>query len=302
MLAASHCPAGAAQPDYPYLVRSWQGHDARLLTIGTRLARANAPQCTQVQSSIGLMLTDFGHFAKPSLARAVLGLSSEVAVEAVARGGPAEAAGLRAGDELLAIAGNAVMASAAKREQQLSQLNDRIDTVLQMRGSVIIRVARAGAAPRDVTVAGQPACRSRFMLQPGGKVAQADGLAVEISLPLFAEYPSDDEAAFMVAHELAHNILGHQQRSNAAGRNFKVIKDFERQADQLAPWLMANAGYDPAAASRFMAKWGARHDQGMTRAPTHDAWRDRLIMIDAELVRIAAAGSVRPLDWRAALR
>ncbi len=302
---ASICPALAAQPDYQYLVHSWQGHQARLLTIGTQLALANARQCSQLQSTIGVNLTDFANFAKPAQARAVQGLTGDVAVEAVAYGSLAEAAGLRAGDGLLAIDGNAVTMPAGEGGRSgrgLSQLKDRIDAILQVRGSVTFRVARVGEPSRDVTVAGQPACRSRFTLIPGGKVAQADGLAVEIALPLFAEYPSDDEAAFIVAHELAHNILGHQQRSNAAGHNYKVILDFERQADRLAPWLMANSGYDPAAASRFMAKWGERNNQGLTRAPTHDGWRDRLVMINAELVRISASGSVRPLDWRAAFR
>jgi hypothetical protein len=305
MSVASICPANAAQPDYQYLVNSWQGHQARLLTIGTRLARANGHLCSQAQSAIGANLTDFGNFAKPARVRAVLGLTGDVAVEAVAYGSPAEAAGLRAGDEVLAIDGMAVTTLKVKGGQsgmRLDQLHDRIDTVLQVRGSVTFRVARMGEAPRDVTVPGQPACRSHFTLIPGGKVAQANGLKVEIALPLFAGYPSDDEAAFMVAHELAHNILEHQQRSNAAGRNYKVVRDFERQADRLAPWLMANAGYDPTAASRFMAKWGERHDQGMTRAPTHDGWRDRLVMIEVELQRIAVAGTARPLDWRAAFR
>jgi hypothetical protein len=280
--------AHAASPDYPYLVRSWQGHDARLLTIGTRLAVANAPLCQRVQGSIGLMLTDFSQYAKPEQARAVLGLKGEVAVEAVASGGAAEAAGLRAGDEVLAIDGASVAESDAA-----------IDRSLSVRGTVTIRIARRGDTPRDVTISGTSTCRSRFSLSPSGQVAKADGVKIEIALPLLAELAVDDEAAAMVAHELAHNILGHNQRSSGQRNNYQAIKRFEREADRLAPWLMANAGYDPAAVPRFMMRWGERHDQGITRAPTHDGYRQRAETMAAELPAIAATRNQGALiDWR----
>jgi membrane-associated protease RseP (regulator of RpoE activity) len=291
MLASA--PVHPAPPDYAYLVRAWQGHDARLLTIGHRLATANAPLCQRVQNSVGLMLTDFSNFAKPQLARAVLGMKGEVAVEAVALGSAAEAAGLRAGDEVLAIGGSGV----SEPRDRLDRLYTRLDST----SIVTIRTVRPGEAPRDVTLSGKPACRSRFALTASGTVAKADGLKIEIALPLFAEFTTDDEAAFIVAHELAHNILGHNQRASGQRSNYLAIRRYESEADRLAPWLMANAGYDPAAAPRFMANWGERHDQGITRAPTHQGYRQRMSAIAAEMPKITAVLNQKPgalLDWR----
>jgi predicted Zn-dependent protease len=117
---------------------------------------------------------------------------------------------------------------------------------------------------------------------------------------LLAEARSDDEAATMIAHELAHNILGHWQRNVAAGRTYVAVRRNEREADRMAPWLMANAGFDPAAAPRFFAQWGPRHSGGMTRSPSHDSWQDRVAAITAELPTLAAARPGGQLaDWRA---
>ena len=73
----------------------------------------------------------------------------------------------------------------------------------------------------------------------------------------------------------------------------------EREADRLMPWLLANAGYDPAAALRFMERWGPHHDGGIFRKRTHDGWDERADAIAAEVAivstEMAASGSA---DWR----
>ena len=64
---------------------------------------------------------------------------------------------------------------------------------------------------------------------------------------------------------------------------------------------MANAGYDPAAALRFMAWWGPKYSGGITRSPDHDGWRDRLALIQQEVTAIQATRAAQPqglLDWR----
>ena len=164
---------------------------------------------------------------------------------------------------------------------------------------VTLRIAPRGQAARDVTIAGEPICRARFAMLRGGSYAQTRGFTIEVAVQLLAEAPSDDEAATMIAHELAHNILGHWQRNVAAGRTYVAVRRNEREADRMAPWLMANAGFDPAAAPRFFAQWGPRHSGGMTRSPTHDSWQDRAAAVNAELPALAAARQGGQLaDWR----
>jgi len=285
-------------------VRAWQAHDARLLTIGWRLARANAGFCPGSPGSIGLMLTDFHRFKEPARASAAVGASSGVAVEAVAAGSPAETAGLRAGDVLLAIAGASIGAAPQrlpKGQYWHDVLHDRIDAELARGGPLALGIVRPGESPRSITVNGLPACRARFTLLSSGTAAMSEGYVIRVAVQLMSEHSDDSEAATMLAHELAHNILGHYAENNAHGRNYLTVRRNEREADRLAPWLMANAGYDPAAAPRFMSLWGPRHGGGATRSQSHDGWRDRMAMMAQEVSLLGAARSARPgqpLDWR----
>jgi membrane-associated protease RseP (regulator of RpoE activity) len=299
-------PASAVEAvNYAAAIPIWQAYEARLLSIGWRLARANAPLCQRSPSAIGLMLADVHQFKEPDRARVALGISGDVIVEAVAAGSPAQAAGLRAGTQVLAIGGQAVTGLAdanAKDYAAGDVLHDRIDSLLAASGNVTLRIAAPGQPPRDVTVVGEHACRARFAMLRSGTTAGTRGFTIEIAVQLLAETPSDDEAATMLAHELAHNIFGHWQRTLATGRNnYLATRQSEREADRMAPWLMANSGYDPAAAPRFFTAWGQRHGGGITRAPTHDSWQDRVAAVTAELPAIAAArqssgGSLA--DWR----
>jgi len=87
------------------------------------------------------------------------------------------------------------------------------------------------------------------------------------------------------------------------GRGRRNIRLTEREADRLMPWLLANAGYQPSAASRFMARWGPDHSGGIFRKRSHDGWDERLEFIEAELVQIDkvrhADGSA---DWHSHFR
>ena len=289
--------------DYASAMPIWQAHESRLLSLGWRLARANAPLCLSRQRAIGLSLAHVRRYDDPARARVALGIGGDLAIAAIAAGSPAEAAGLRAGEELLAIGGEPVAALAnprARGNATADAVHDRIDSLLVRQGKVTLRLAPRGQAARDVTIPGEPVCRARFALLRGGSYAQTRGLTIEVAVQLLAEAPRDDEAATMIAHELAHNILGHWQRNVAAGRTYVAVRRNEREADRMAPWLMANAAFDPAAAPRFFAQWGPRYGGGMTRSPTHDSWQDRVAAINAELPALAAARQGGQLaDWRA---
>lgn len=284
----------AADADYTTLFPVLRAHEARLLSLGWRLARANAEFCLARRASIGLMLTDIHDFKRPRDAQAALRIAGNVAIAASAAGSPAAAAGLRPGEELRAVNGAAATAKA--------QAYDRIESALAASGAVTLAIAAAGSAPRSMTIQGEPACPARFELLMGSTVVKTDGVTVQTSVDVLAEHASDDEAATMVAHELAHNALAHVARLKAGTRNYVTVRRTEREADRLAIWLMANAGFDPAAGPRFIAAWGPRHSGGMTRAPTHDAWRERVALMQEEVALVAAAratGPRGPLDWRA---
>ena len=78
------------------------------------------------------------------------------------------------------------------------------------------------------------------------------------------------------------------------GRNARLIRETELEADRLAPYLLDRAGYDPDAAVRFWRRFGNR-GFNIFGSPTHGGWRERRSAIEAEIVRIRqarAAGAV----------
>jgi hypothetical protein len=151
----------------------------------------------------------------------------------------------------------------------------------------------------------QPAevCATRFELMGEGTKAVADGsrVVIGINFPAFAY----DEPVFaaLVAHELAHNVLQHDAWLDRNGRSRKHVRRTEREADRLIPWLLANAGYDPAAGVTFMRQWGSKHDAGLLVLRKHDGWDERAEFIAAELPIIAdLMARAGRADWTAHFR
>lgn len=274
--------------------------DARVLTLGYRLATGNARFCDDRTFSAGLLLHDMAAYGSGETLRTLLGLGGDVGVQALVPGGPAEAAGLRVDDTVLGI-GDMVFADIPSSE---SKPWDRIETIraeaerlLRETGTLPITIIRSGA-PVTRIIEGVPACASRFEIGEGTR-AVADGHRIVIG-PDFAgvDYP-DPLLAAVLAHELAHNVLRHRAWHEAnGGRKQATVRLTEREADRLMPWLLVNAGFAPEAASQFMKRWGPRHGGWIFRARSHDGWDERAEFIEAEFAPIDAARAADgTADW-----
>lgn len=285
-------------------LQALMAEDARLQSIGWRLTRANAAFCTGAAPGIGLLLLDAGSFADPAAIQRALGIQGDFAIGAVAKDSPAERAGLVPGEEILAIdaAGMADQPAAAPRDyRRIAGLQDMIERQLAAKDSITLTVRSSGGVERSVTMAGEPACPSRFELGGGTSRAMAEGSRVIVGHEALGRNSDDGEAAMLIAHELAHNILLHPRHLDAVGRGASAVAATEREADRLAVWLIANAGYDPEAGVRFAGSYLRRIDQGLFRAPTHDGWRGRQALIGREVEAVRQARRAQPdgpLDWR----
>ncbi len=265
--------------------------DARVQSIGWRLARGNAPFCRETAPGIGLLLQDLAGYADPGPLRAALKASSDIAVQAVAADSPAARSGLAPNDPLSAVAGQESAALPLAKPgdyARLAGLHDRIDQVLRDTGRV--EILRYG---QTLTIVGEPACVTRFEMLASGFKAAADGRRVVIGRKLVETFP-DDALAAALAHELAHNLLGHRARLDASGRTWSKVKTTEREADRLSVWLLANAGYEPEASLRFFARWGPLTDLGPLSSPDHDRWKTRVRKITAEIAAMRAAMAKEP--------
>lgn len=271
---------------YPALAHQ----EARLATIGYRLTTANARWCPQNTPQPGWILGDLRRF-KPG-DRAAAGKAYATAdgpfIAAIAPGSPAERAGLTRGTRIAAIDGDAI--STPDKGPTI-----RIDTA-------IVRLYTLDpAAPWTVTdangrlyrLAAAPGCASAFRIELDGAQAAANGILVRVTLKLARSIAADDELAAVVAHELAHNILRHRDRL-AGDRSADRVRRTEFEADRLSVWLMADAGYDPAAAIRF---W-QRHKKPLIRAGSHPPRNERIAAIESEMAAMrtarAADANARP--------
>ena len=280
-----------------------QQRDAQLFDAGWRIARANAPFCERTQQSIGLQLQDLATLGPNADAiRGLLGVQGDFAVKAVARGSPAQIADITPNLEVRSLDGVALESLPQDQGRawlRLQQVTDSMEAALRRDGSIELQWRGGEGAERTAIIAGKPICASRFEVLSKGRKASADGARVLLGRSFAGFDYAEDEFAAAVAHELAHNLLSHQDWLEREGRSRKNIRTTEREADRLMPWLLANAGYDPGAANRFMARWGPRHGGGLLRKRTHDGWDERIEFITAELALIqqlmAESGAA---DWR----
>ncbi len=268
-------------------IENFQALDQKLQNVGWKLARGNSRFCAQTVPSVGLQLQDLASYGGPDIARAALGMSGDFAVQTAARGSPAALSGSFAQNREITRLDDADPNSWEAEErrywERLTRVHDRIDTALTEKGMIAFGFADGTVARLEpVSV-----CTTRFELAGEGKRAVATGDRVVIGMN-FPGFSYDEEIfAGAVAHELAHNLLGHRAWLKENGRKRRNVRKAEREADRLMPWLMANAGYDPQAAYRFMTTWGPRHDGGLFRGRTHDGWDERAEFIAAEIPLIA---------------
>jgi beta-barrel assembly-enhancing protease len=277
--------------------------DQGVAAIGHRLAVANLGLCADRQFLPGFSVHDLSQYdaaQRPAAIRA-FGLDAGPGVLTLIAGGAAERAGLRLDDVLLAADGAAMPHGEALPARggyaQMEQIHATLEQAFAD-GRAMLSLRRAGS-PLSLAVEAVQGCASRFELIPGRSLnAKADGRYVQVTTAL-AQYAADDqELAAILAHEFAHNILRHRARLDAAGvrrgvlrnfgRNARLIRETELEADRLAPYLLDRAGYDPEAAVRFWRRFGNR-GLNIFGSPTHGGWGRRVAAIEAELARIRQA-------------
>jgi len=133
-----------------------------------------------------------------------------------------------------------------------------------------------------VDLIGIAACKARFQLVPGDYAdAVANGTWVQLSTRMAGFATTPDELAAILAHELAHNALGHRKAEA------KIQRLHELQADRLMPYLMARAGFDPNAAVALWQRFETRRLGGLVPSATHPPWSERLRAVEFERARIA---------------
>jgi hypothetical protein len=298
MLFALMLAAAAPSVDATSL-KALTAADTRLVEIGRKLAKGGAGLCAGTVSNPGWTVEDAEQF-DPDVrggVRAALGLGDESTIVAVEPDSAAARAGAQAGDEILAVGGQRLPPASERSSRERQAAIERMIA----RGATDVTVERAGR-PVTLRIAPEPGCASEFLIGRGRglRAASSDGARVTVSAQIVDFAASDDELALILAHEFAHNILGHNkgyppQRIAGEDRSGKRTRDREREADRWALYLMARAGYDIGVAPGFWRRWGPKTGFGILSDGTHPDWRDRAANAETEIARIRtqqAAGQV----------
>lgn len=244
--------------------------DQRVARVGYRLSTANAELCPAVRNSAGWLLHAASQYS-PELrpwAESRFGLDGDLpGLLAVPEGSAAALAGLRRGDLLLSVNGEALTRGVTRRAAAFEGVEaniQQLDLALA-RGPVEI-VFRRDGNDQTVTVTPQRACGYDVQLDPSDELnARADGKRLYISTAMAGFTATDDELAIVLGHELAHHVLEHRgwHEAETRGRQTQTVPAFngaaggsERQADRVGLYLAARAGFDTGIAPAFWRRFG----------------------------------------------
>lgn len=250
---ASTASAARAEQPTPDGVRDWYKRVARVQTVARRILAANLETCPIKRDDFGFTSVSPDPAASAAVRAAWiegLGLGDGLTVVAVFPGGPAEAAGIKVGDRIVEING----------ARWSSNPEDRKAFASAMAGVSSLHLAvKRGADEVKMVVPAQQICTANVWLTPRAKInAFSNGVNIVVEGGMEQLLPSDDELAWVIAHEAAHAFLGHTGADRAADvKNNAIRSQMERQADALSLRLMLRAGFSPEASFSAQPKIAA---------------------------------------------
>lgn len=318
-----------AQKQKELLIQEAVRDRARLTAVSAPIVAANVELCRDVViGSLGFGWWNLGDLPRElnDAAAAAYGLTAIPQVNFVQAGGPADRAGIKLGDQLVALDGRDLPTGDDAARQARDRLRELmkggraalrpIDVVLRRNG------LRVQAAVDPVLV-----CDFPVMVENSDRVnAYADGVSVKVTRGMLRFAENDHELAVVLGHELAHNVMDHRsaKKTNAvmAGAGGFVVdvliaaavgvntggaftraamdagggafsSDFEREADYVGVYMMARAGFAIEAAPNFWRRMATRDPKSIEHASSHPSTADRAASLETaveEIHRKQAAG------------
>lgn len=257
---------------------------------------------------------------------ALLGLGERAKTVDVVPGSQAAKAGLRRGDIIRSLNGRGIPTG----PEAIPQLLDLVHGV-PGGGPTDMKVTRGRGRELDLSLRPVSACAYPVATLVTNSVnAYADGENIFVTEGMMKFVENDHELAFIVAHELAHNVLAHNRAKQAnaiiggfvgllfdvaaaaagvdSGGAFSTIglqlgalthsQAFEAEADYFAAYAMALAEFDVSRTPAFWRRMAVHHPKKTTWLSSHPASTDRALALEKiarEIDRKRAAGeALRP--------
>jgi hypothetical protein len=284
----------------------------RLYKVAAPLLIDNAELCTRHARNL-LGFTAKNRYSYPGsyneAAHRVLDMGERLQVTNVLVGSGAAKAGLRQGDELVAAAGTPLPPG----RTALSQAGAIFGPIVRKQASLPLTIERSGKT-RDLTVPVTRACAFGIELGNADNVnAYADGQRIMLTRGMMGATQNDDELAYVLAHTMAHNMLGHAASQRNASTIGGIIENLtnispdtsmligsggikampatqDAAADRLAVYLLARAGYRTDRVAAFWQRFAASYPASVLNGHTanHPALAQRIAAIDRAVAEVNA--------------
>lgn len=248
-----------------------------------RLQTANVAMCRDGVPLAGFMIETLDQYDRSERGEvtAEFGLGDLPQVSAVVPESAAGKAGLKPGDTILAVNGwQMPRAVGGKSDYGRTAAVEAALAAAMMQPAVTLTLAS-----RTVSFSADRGCASSVQLVPGSRLdALADGQYVQISGAMYAFVANDDELAFVIAHELAHNVVAEAKHATTATGQ----RAAELAADRVAIRMMGQAGYDVGAVVPLMERLRRKNRLSWLDG-SHPDWSSRLAaaaLVAAEANRI----------------
>ena len=276
---------------------------APLLVNNTELCKGNARNLLGFTAKSKYSFSD----ELSEAAQQLYGMDDRLQVMGVLAGSGAAKAGIRVGDKLDMVEGKLVPPGADAERQAATMLAPLIN-----RGaSVRLTMVRNGA-PVQVTVPFTRACAYSIELGNADNVnAYNDGRRVLITRGMLNFAANDNELAYVLAKEMAHNSLNHARVQRTTGTAGAIIDNLIRvrpdmstmagtsgmkpmpqtmdaAADTLALYMVTRAGYDINTAARFWERLASQYPASTLNGYTaiHPSTAYRLSVMDKIVVDV----------------
>ena len=236
------------------------------------------------------------------------GITNAISVLGVTDGSPADLAGLEYGDRIVGVDGEDI----GTGEVAYHRL---FDIFQEDNHQAIAFTIERGGEKRELIIGAATVCSHPVQLVYDDSVnAWADGLGIHITTGMMRFAADDDELAFVIGHELAHNTRRHieMQMANraigsvlgavlsvAVGVNVTQIgadagtmafsQEFEAEADYVGIYHAARAGYDVTDAAEFWRRMAEAHPSAINLVgSTHPSTAKRYLAVKTAAEEIAA--------------
>ncbi len=256
----------------------------RIEGVSFRLMKAAADFCGDRRTSgYGFTVANKYSFGEEMAvaAQELFGLDESARVLTVTPDSPAFEAGLTERD-IVSWIDNSPVKRGTESVAEVTRTLERAGAsgvVLQVRGD----------NPRQVNLSPTEVCDYPVQIMNSDKVnAYSDGQNIKVTKGMLWFVDDDAELAMVLAHELAHNVMGHAGTFRGM---FEDKKSREADADRVGLYLMARTGFEIESAPKFWRRVAAAFPRMIASSASHPIMPYRIVALKETTREIRAMES-----------